>query len=73
MNSHDVTFRWDPAKRITAEEACQHDWFKDGLAQRTRGLTRNYTRRQQTFVPADNESEKSNIMSITGQLRRFNT
>lgn len=43
---------------MTPEEACLHDWFKDGLPQRTRNLTR-YGRRQQTFVTADNESEQN--------------
>ena len=62
-----IYIRWDPAKRMTPEEACQHDWFKDGLAQRTRTITRTYGRRQQTFVTGDNESEKSHGKTITGK------
>ena len=46
-----LVFRWDPVKRLTPEEACQHDWIKEGMVHRSRNLGRS--NRDRKHISAD--------------------
>ena len=37
---------WDPVKRMTPDEACQHDWIKEGMVHRTRVMNRGREHRR---------------------------
>ena len=39
--------RWDPTKRMTPDEAFQHDWIKEGMVHRTRNHGRTQSKRPQ--------------------------
>ena len=40
-----TTFRWDPSKRMTPDEAIHHEWIQEGRFQKTRGQSRHITKR----------------------------
>ena len=39
-------FRWDPTRRMTPDEACQHEWIREGMVHRSRAIGRTHSKRQ---------------------------
>ena len=44
---------------MTAEEAAQHDWIKEGLVHRSRVVARNHNKRQP--VPVAHHTEEEDV------------
>ena len=60
-----MSARWDPSRRMTAEQAAQHEWIKENT-HRTR-MSRAHPRRQAVLRSSDNNKTGGDPYMITSQ------
>merc|ERR1712168_1079335 len=61
------TLEWDPQMRLTPDEACQHEWIREGLVHRNKNAQRNQTKRT-TNETSDNTMRPSLLIKEKTKL-----
>ncbi|XP_066580563.1 dual specificity tyrosine-phosphorylation-regulated kinase 4 [Amia ocellicauda] len=69
---------WDPQKRMTPDEAMQHDWIQEGRSHKTRPKTRPVRRPTESILVPDNNKEHSHRKAPSnrtgsGKLEKMST
>ena len=51
--------RWDPSRRMSPDEALTHEWVKEGMVHRARGVPRNSKRTRAANQSSVSEKKNS--------------